>query len=48
MLYISGYTQEEMLRGDLPPSSAFLAKPFEGADLMAKINTLLEPAPSAV
>ena len=46
VLYISGYTQEEMLRGELPPRSAFLAKPFEGADLMAKINLLLEPVPS--
>jgi PAS domain S-box-containing protein len=43
VLYLSGYTDDEVLRrGVLPAGQAFLAKPFEPEDLGRRIRALLD------
>jgi CheY-like chemotaxis protein len=45
MLYISGYTDDEVIRrGLLVPGSPFLQKPFEAPALARKVREVLDGA----
>jgi len=46
VLFMSGHTDDEMLRrGELPPGSAFLQKPFTGPQLVAAVRAILSATP---
>ncbi len=47
-LYVSGYTEDEIMRRGLhDPSVAFLQKPFTAEVLLAKVRSVLEARPSS-
>jgi two-component system cell cycle sensor histidine kinase/response regulator CckA len=47
-LYVSGYTEDEIIRRGLhDPSVAFLQKPFTADELVEKVRSLLEARPSS-
>lgn len=47
-LYVSGYTQDEIIRRGLhDPSVAFLQKPFTADELVDKVRSLLDARPSS-
>jgi CheY-like chemotaxis protein len=45
VLYISGYTDDEVARGASEPGSGFLQKPFTAEELGAAVRERLDPAP---
>jgi PAS domain S-box-containing protein len=48
VLFMSGYTDDEMLRRDLlAPSALFIQKPFDARAIAAKLRVLLDPDRSA-
>jgi two-component system, cell cycle sensor histidine kinase and response regulator CckA len=42
VLYTSGYTEDAVVRGELEPNTAFLAKPYVGEALLDKVRELLD------
>ncbi|HMG59979.1 MAG TPA: response regulator, partial [Burkholderiales bacterium] len=47
-LYVSGYTEDEIIRRGLhDPSVAFLHKPFTADELTNKVRALLDARPSS-
>jgi len=47
-LYISGYTEDEIVRRGEAPGTAFLTKPFSAADLGAAVRAALDAKPVAL
>jgi two-component system cell cycle sensor histidine kinase/response regulator CckA len=47
-LYVSGYTEDELIRRGLhDPSVTFLQKPFTADELTNKVRALLDARPSS-
>jgi DNA-binding response OmpR family regulator len=42
VLYLSGYTDDTQLRGELPPGTDFLGKPFSAELLATRVRALLD------
>ncbi|HJR50194.1 MAG TPA: response regulator, partial [Gemmatimonadales bacterium] len=47
VLYISGYTNDEVMRRGVQDSTSFLHKPFTSDDFMRRVREVLEGAPAA-
>ena len=47
VLYISGYTNDEVMRRGVQGSTSFLHKPFTSDDFMRRVREVLEEAPAA-
>ena len=49
VLYISGYTNDEVLRRGIQSAPAsFLHKPFSSDELMRRVREVLDQAPAAI
>jgi CheY-like chemotaxis protein len=46
VLYVSGYTNDELLRRGIPSGTLFVQKPFTSEDLMRRVRELLDQAPA--
>jgi CheY-like chemotaxis protein len=48
VLYISGYTNDEVLRRGVGAPASFLHKPFTSDGLMRRVREVLDGAPAAI